>query len=124
MTRAEYEALARRVETEEPSQDLDCAVMVAAKGRPLYPLGTAAYGSPIPPRYTTSLDAAASLVPEGAVWWNLYFERGWERGPARAEVSMFEGAPVTRRGFAASPAAALTAAALRAMAEELSSDAP
>lgn len=63
--RNELLALADRIEREEPSQDLDYAILTAAKGRPLYPLGTAIYGAPIPPRYTASLDAAASLVPKG-----------------------------------------------------------
>ena len=63
---------------------------------------------------TTSLDAAVTLVPEGAEWWEVYVEREWERGPAKAEVTPYR--RTTFKAFAATPALALCAAALRARA--------
>ncbi len=70
--------------------------------------------SPPPRRYTASLDAAASLVPEG--WnWEVYSDGTallWM--PPAGEWSIRR----TAVADAATPALALTAAALRAMAEE------
>lgn len=81
MTRAEYEALAMRVEREEPSRELDAAVDCLVRDRMLHPLlpsgFTMAMGADHrlakapyitrdhgpAPHYTTSLDAAASLMP-------------------------------------------------------------
>jgi hypothetical protein len=58
--------------------------------------------------YTASLDAAMTLVPEGMCWRTACFPRG--QGVASA---MVEGGP---ERMAATPALALTAAALRARA--------
>ncbi len=55
------EALAARCEREEPTWQLDDAIAQAALGLP--PCGTAG-----PRPYTSSLDAAITLVPEGFVW--------------------------------------------------------
>jgi hypothetical protein len=67
------------------------------------------------PAFTASLDAAASLVPDGMCWSVTRKESGlcvacvW-RGPAMCSKAM------------PTPALALTAAALRAMAEEARDD--
>lgn len=71
----------------------------------------------ITPSYCASLDAAASLVPEGAVECRV----GWRNKPDTYEVSAW--AVVEMRdgkqyfSSAATPALALVAAALRAQAE-------
>jgi hypothetical protein len=72
------------------------------------------------PAFTTSLDAAMSLVPEG--WhmringvnnsWHVSLNPTWHGAP-----------PIRANGFAATPALALTAAALLALAAEGGSDA-
>lgn len=147
MTRADLLALALRVECEEPSRELDLAVSVAVnfkdafrvtKDGEQYAFG--AGGDEIElrsrtgkrigfldpeqfvPRFTTSLDAAASLVPISEIWWEVYYERGWERGPARVEICVKDEPYIKVRAFANTPAAALTAAALRARAQEASDD--
>lgn len=60
MTRAEYEALAVRVETEEPSDDLDSAIVHAIGQQWTHPLiNLDRDGNQVaPPAFTTSLDAA------------------------------------------------------------------
>ena len=63
------------------------------------------------PRYTTSLDAAMTLVPEGALMAvRTYAEPGVYPAHVRASAWV-QGSP---RCFAATPALALCAAALRA----------
>ena len=69
-------------------------------------------------RYTGSLDAAMSLVPEG---WSVQFGRGWrcdiERGKSWASVMDVQYGPPTVSGECenvATPALALCVAALRA----------
>lgn len=59
-------SLAERAEREEPSRKLDVAIQMAAGGHKVF--------LPPAPPYTTSLDAAVTLVPEGAEWemTNLY----------------------------------------------------
>ncbi len=61
--------------------------------------------------YTASLDAAMSLVPEGAFGGEIK----WDTGGAHALVG-FGGIPETQHAYAATPALALTAASLRALA--------
>ncbi len=51
-------ALADRVEREEPSRYLDADIEEAERG----------YATAEPLYYTTSIDAAVTLVPEGAEW--------------------------------------------------------
>lgn len=109
-------ALADRVEREEPSRGLDSAIYRATR------LPEAVAGNTIP-RYTTSLDAAVTLVPthDGRRWF-------WRAG----ESSLYKGwAHVNRlhpdncdkkdeaSAQASTPAAALTAAALRARAADM-----
>lgn len=101
-TRAEYEALAVRVETEEPSRELRYAI-AEALGLDVDPA----------PRMLDSLDAAVTLVPNHAVWLRksekvmtvAFYGRGEEWG-----------IHIDATGH--NPAAALTAAALRARAQE------
>lgn len=128
MTRAELLALAERVEKAQGAdRGLDAAVFLAcgphaipwrhAEGGNLYSggLGTTA------PAYTASLDAAASLVPEGCSWGIVsdFFHSGKPAakvGKSRSEASE------NPWHSAATPALALTAAALRARAEEASDE--
>jgi hypothetical protein len=63
------------------------------------------------PAYTASLDAAMTLVPEGASW---SLTSALEDEPPCATVLTMES---TEHGLAATPALALCAAALRARAE-------
>jgi hypothetical protein len=74
--------------------------------------------SPSPPRpFTASLDAAMSLKPDGR---EFSIEGGWDYSgchPAHVRATAWvSGAP---RVYAATPALALTAASLRARAEQL-----
>jgi hypothetical protein len=123
MTRAELEALARRVETEEPSRELDAEVWRAV-GAPIF-VGEL--------NYTTSLDAAETLVLDGCDWdlrarhkYNeaVFVGADWaDRYPPKTTAHVWKMAnpglyAVRERGNAATPAAALTAAALRARAAE------
>ena len=69
-----------------------------------------------PPAYSASIDAAMTLVPDGTghdPWWLL---KGAWRGKAKAEIWVHnKGKPY--RGTASTPALALLAACLRAIAE-------
>ena len=103
-------ALADRVEREEPSFELDSTIYEDAlpveEKRRIVDL----------PAYTTSLDAALTLVPEGCG-----VVAAWSANGAMFQVcSMPLGAVEGQRWFqqckAQTPAAALTAAALRARA--------
>lgn len=68
-----------------------------------------------PPTYTASLDAAMSLVPEG-VWFHLSdYRKGL--GETGAEAHLY-GRSADWKAEAATPALALTAAALRARGSE------
>ena len=105
MTRADLETLAQRVEREEPSVDIDLAVMGAWTGianAPSYFM-----------RFTSSLDAAASLMPPGWIIADLsQGEDGWFCHPWREDETMVQGhAPTEPRARAA--------AALRALAMEM-----
>lgn len=123
--------LARRVETDQPSRELDCAVAVASGE---YLTGTGREGmlahrdtpnqfSFHVPRYTTSIDAALSLVPEG---WRVNLSE-WDdeehlrpAGPWQCILSVAgtcHANPFDARcDHAQTPAQAITAAALRARA--------
>lgn len=103
--------LADRCEREEPSRELDAAIARFLAGN-FYEWWK---NRPGPADFTTSLDAAVTLVPNNADWWEIYYERGWVRGPVRAEVKWHRVREETR-AFAATPALALCAAALRARA--------
>ena len=113
--RAELLALAERVEQEGPSVRLKLDILAACE----VPL----YGPPHSlPDPCASLDAAVTLVPEGA-WVELSGPRKYLNIPTsvpnhwRAAVGDRH-----RVGWAATPAAALTAAALRALAQEAHDD--
>jgi hypothetical protein len=104
MTKAdELNALADRCEREEASLDLDGAIAIACE-RPFFK----------PARYTTSLDAAVTLVPEGMEWTITHKNRDLDR------PSVFVGRSLDWSSEDAStPALALCAAALRARASLL-----
>ncbi len=71
MSAATLRALADRCEREEPSRELDVEIALRVgwrRNRNLPNIWMEATSSKLfghPPRYTTSLDAAATLVPEG-----------------------------------------------------------
>ena len=102
-------ALADRVEREEPSRYLDADIEEAERG----------YATAEPLYYTTSIDAAVMLVPEKNEWWEVYVEKDWVyvekdwKHHARAQIDI---AVQIITAFGLTPAAALTAAALRARA--------
>ena len=102
MNAADLLALADRVEREEPSDDLNFAI---AQTLPVTP------GKPRWREYVTSLDAAEALVPSGWRWELEPNGRGW---CVRFDKYIVAKAKVSNR-----PAAALTAAALRARAQEM-----
>lgn len=129
MTRAELEALARRVETEEPSEELDADVLLAV-GWPIphetqrnwsdalsireYAIRCAAHPAYQP---TRSRDAAAAIEPEGWRTWAM-----WDRGDG-VDFTM---AHITLKKIAVGKAPteprARTAAALRAIGHEANHD--
>lgn len=138
MTRAELLALAARVEAAEGAdRELDAEISVAVHGGEIvwktstgtmeaYPTRRYAstghvggIGAAPVPAFTASLDAAASLVPEGHEWrvetLNMRDGRG---GAIVCRPGSAERFPGVTMHCAATPALALTAAALRAMAEE------
>lgn len=104
--RDDLAALIQRVEAAEgPSRELDHAISMA-----LSPCN-AMMDARACPRYTASLDAAASLVPDGAFWIvsrSSYETRRYVEIPTAAAVVG------SIRSDAATPALALCAAALRA----------
>lgn len=96
------ETLARRCEREQPSPALDRAIFAAVGGM----VGE------IVPAFTTSLDAAVTLVPEDC-WW----EGAFSDHSTTAEIHHHEHYDEIGRGAGAHTAAmALCAAALRARA--------
>jgi hypothetical protein len=112
-------ALAERVEAlTGPDRGVDTWIenhLGLARFEPAHPFRSHCDGDTRkePKPYTASLDAAMSLVPEG--WASVH---GWDY-PDRASRVIFmddDGDPLFR-GRAATPALALTAAALRAIAE-------
>ena len=135
MTRAELLALAARVEAATgPDRELDYAILRVLKpeyaGSEWQPYAdglrhvndssdarTLPARETCPQQWTSSLDAAASLVPEGWKWWtnSTAYGRCWLIVGDRV-ISTAQSAQC------ATPALALTAAALRARAEEDSND--
>lgn len=132
-------ALASRVEgLSGPNYEIDCEVWDAiypgeratrfsnfiAPGKPhhrrLGPADMDGYVKPLR-SFTASLDAAMTLVPEG--WTYVHVEicaRGREGQHCNAEISRFSDADEQEHrvmGYAATPALALVAAALRARAK-------
>jgi hypothetical protein len=102
-------ALADRVEREEPSRTLDVEI-----ARVIEPDRPWSKYDPNLPRFTVHLDAAVTLVPEGASW-DLQVYRG--HADAIVVYEDNEDKPdLDAEASAATPAAALTAAALRARA--------
>jgi len=99
-TKEEYLALAERCEREEPGADLDSAIWKA-----LFPAEPSANWED----YTSSLDAAVTLVPNG----NGYI--AGKKSIDTADGVVF-GSERTVRVTASTPALALCAAALRARA--------
>ena len=93
-------ALADRVEREEPSRYLDADIEEAEKGA----------ATADPPYYTTSLDAAVTLVPEGV--WDVTSTgcAWWMPEAVGSDIILAHGK---------TPAAALSAAALRARAADM-----
>ena len=128
-------ALADRVEREEPSRELDCEIAVSVYGGEVLQIPARFTGgvifalklpsaahigrfsrNPVEP-YTTSLDSAVTLVPEGASW-NVQMYRG--SGDAVVIYEDNEDRPdLDAEASAKTPAAALTAAALRARAADM-----
>lgn len=108
-TRQQLLDLAERVEREEPSRKLDAQIWGAS--------GQFGYfedfmgGDENAPRYTTSLDAAVTLVPDGTRWVAGVVGKIAD-GRFQAAVAG------NHLAVASTPAAALTAAALRARAME------
>jgi len=125
------EELASRVEAATgPSDNLDCVIDEQFGGTPQIAPDHRWSSTPF---YTASLDAAMSLVPEG--WrfgleqpgmfdgkqieeaWCWPFESGFDPDWQNGQQG-YRDAPEATHGFAATPALALTAAALRALAKE------
>jgi len=111
-------ALADRVEAATgPDRDIDCWIENRLDLAKFVPDSPAPHGGGWldkrvePKPYTASLDAAMTLVPEGAFW--SITMRGKQQGGYHA-CCQIEGSLDWREG--ATPALALTAAALRAQA--------
>ena len=103
--------LAERCEREEPGDMLDIAIHNAT-GKEVRTLSLPGYSPHDCPRYTTSLDAAVTLVPEGFYWAIDYDSNARVVGPEDSRGFV----PVGYSDKAESlvPAIALCAAALRA----------
>lgn len=122
--RAQLLALADRCEREEPSAALNEAIALAAGWRTVFLHGEPWWSPPGSlewvmgiDAYTTSLDAAVTLVPEH--WdWMVHLYSAIE-GHASQYVLAVVGIPGTHAEImAATPAMALCAAALRARAAQ------
>lgn len=102
--------LADRCEREEPSRDLDAAIFEAVSKFPAnIPVGRGSFNRA--PAYTTSLDAAVTLVPEG------HWRRSGGYSYAWAEVGSAGKNPADfHTGHASNEAMAICMAALRARA--------
>lgn len=112
--REELMALAARVEAlSGPDREVEIAIWRLCD--PIGQKNPTAYPLPWGGLYCSSLDAALSLVPEG---WE--FTVGLDAGEGWACVMPAGGiypAELEKDGYATTPALALTAAALRALAE-------
>jgi len=123
MTKAdELNALADRVEREDESRKLDDAIWETIEGRPSYILGHP-FKNGNPPRrtrlpipaYTTSLDAAVTLVPEG--WHVDVHDWRWSEEPCWAvAIQRVSGTYTSISVKAKTEAMARVSAALRARA--------
>ena len=136
MTKQRLEELAEAVgQLSEPDRETDCMIGVAV-GR-FHLVDPPKYGGPdygytdsdggevrpghggdqLVPRYTASLDAAMTLVPEGSVW---FVGNSDDPSPAVWNACVMpEQAPADRWTRAATPALALCAASLRARAASM-----
>jgi hypothetical protein len=137
MTPAELRALAKRVCEEQPSREFDAEIAkvlgwkrmnssdlwwpgwllaeARRRKRSIWSMGK----QPVALlAYTTSLDAAASLMPEGWVW-SLDSSRRWDKTPFAMAFACGPNGRETGEHEAATPAAALCAAALLARAAEM-----
>lgn len=130
ITAESLNALADRVEREEPSRELDYLIFIATnpgwidtrkpskRGRlqgqmvAYRAVPNSAMSVENMPAYTTSQDSAVTLVPEGCGW--VLNNPVDLAGRPSAGISGF-----VFDAFAATPAAALTAAALRARAADM-----
>lgn len=113
MTRATLLALAERVEAATwADRELDAAI----DGRYGYSAGNikCEHGFLMSYRYTASLDAAMSLVPSGMLW-SLEWV-GHQTRNRIASCTIWKPHMPTSTAVAATPALALTAASLRAVA--------
>jgi hypothetical protein len=121
MDRGELLALAERCEAATgPDRELDGDIFCALGHAPFIEGAYCAYRSPA---YTASLDAAMTLVPEGWRWMAGHREFSHARGYVENGGPAFVGVGTRRNPnrlwfetTAATPALALTAAALRARA--------
>ena len=126
----DHEQLAARIEAlDGPSREVDAEIYAwvrmslygspeaypapSGKGRVVCWYKSGTHGTTIAPRYTASLDAAMSLVPEGASW-----EMRWFSGDKKSWITFFPPGDAEDDYFhiynARTPALALCAAALRA----------
>lgn len=113
-TAADLEALAQRAESEEPSRELDDAIATAINA-PRGWIGATALCRD----YTSSLDAAALLVPPGWEVADLYQFRRAHESQLRWRCGLYRDLETDVTGTADTEPRARTAAALRAMAMEL-----
>jgi hypothetical protein len=128
----EFLALAKRCETEMPSRYLDCDISNAALGTRLFPHGASETGIADTngkgsvwkaecALYTASIDAAATLRPEGWAYFVEWIGEPFSEGRARLWIPQQRAKGLKVENFitqAQTPALALCAAALRALAEE------
>jgi hypothetical protein len=121
----DLEALAKRCEAAAgPDRELDAEIAATAGLRVVdegHPLGRCCYDrngiSIVLPRYTASLDAAMTLVPEG-MWGTLEFGKR-----SRCKLGRFgELKPLPNEAFAYTAAQALAAASLRARSQGVNDD--
>ena len=112
--RAELEALAERVEREEPSRDMDAAIARAIGWRQ-HPM---VEGFAVAPSWTTSLDAAVTLVPSGYATTISLNPDGTAIASMWREEPFIPAPTILHSKPRLPAAAALTAAALRALAQE------
>lgn len=92
-----------------PDRELDLDIHVAIWGDN----NLRALGIDTAPNYTASLDTARSLVPEGWSWFTGEFSKRVNH-PAQAQLLNGSADPKEHRAYAATPAIALTIAALKA----------